>query len=164
MGPRHPLKDPLMGPLFPPESIPMSDPIITAAKAGIAGIREALSVGKEVGELVRDIQQLGDAEIAARSAYRKKRRVQQGDTTWIDALQEYERLKRIKDAEAELRAEILKRPNGDQQWAEILQIKQRLKEEAELEAQHKKADRLKMSALKWTCFILAVSIVVYFYK
>ncbi len=50
----------------------MSEPVTQVAKAAVAGIKEALAVGKELESVTKDIQDLGKADVQARAAFRKK--------------------------------------------------------------------------------------------
>jgi hypothetical protein len=50
----------------------MSEPVTQVAKAAVAGIKEALAVGKELESVTKDIQELGKSEVQARAAFRKK--------------------------------------------------------------------------------------------
>lgn len=137
----------------------MSDPIVAAAKTTVAGIKEALAVGKEIDQLTAEISELGKAEVAARSAFRQRQRVVNGDTTIVSALQEYERLKSVKDVEAELRAKVIE-DYGKEAWDEILKIKQRKIKEMLEERDEYGNDLKKLKELKWWSFAFGLVCVV----
>lgn len=129
----------------------MSDPIVASARAAISGLREAIAVGKEADQLAADISALGKAEVQARSAFRQRQRVVQGDTTIIAAMQEYERLKEIKDLENSLRDQVI-REQGKEAWEAILAIKNRKIKEALEERDEFGRDLRKLRQLKWFSF------------
>lgn len=132
----------------------MSDPFVGAAKAAVTGIREALDASKEVEALAKDISALGDAELQARAAYRKKSKVVQGDYVIIDAVEEWTRLNEVLELEKQLRNDVIQR-HGKQAWEDILKIKERhIKDRQELRDEFGR-DSAKMRALKWWCFIAA---------
>lgn len=129
-----------------------------AARAAVAGIREALDAAKEVDAVAKDIAKLGEAELQARSAYRRKQKKVSGDTTIFTAVDEWRRLHDIKQLEKDLEKEITEK-HGKEAWQEIMVIKERhIKENKDIltEDGH---DRRKMAALKWWCFISAFILV-----
>lgn len=129
----------------------MSDPIVGAARAAVSGIREALEVGKEVEALSQDIAKLGEADLQARAAYRKKQRYVSGDTTIVQALDEWRRLKDISELEKQLRDDVIAK-YGKAEWQKILDIKERMIKEKKDEVDEHGRDVKKMRALKWWCF------------
>ena len=133
-----------------------------AARAAVAGIREALDASKEVESLAKDISALGDAELQARAAYRKKSKVVHGDYVIIDAVEEWTRLNEVIELEKQLRNDVIQK-YGKQAWEDILKIKQRhIKERQELKDEFGR-DVAKMRALKWWCFIAAFFVLSFSY-
>lgn len=132
----------------------MSDPIVGAARAAVSGIREALEVGKEVEALGEDIAKLGQADIQARAAYRKKQKYVSGDTTIIMAVDEWRRLREISELEQQLREDVTKN-HGPAEWEKIVTIKERMLKEQQEEKDEFGRDVRKLRALKWWCFIAA---------
>lgn len=129
----------------------MSDPIVASARAAVNGIREALEVGKEIESLGADIAKLGDADIAARAAYRKRQRYVHGDTTILLAVDEWRRLREIYELEETLRLEVTKK-YGQAEWGKVIAIKERMAKEKKEEFDEFGRDIRKMRALKWWCF------------
>lgn len=138
----------------------MSDPVISAARGAVAGIREALEVGKEVEALAEDIGKLGVADVQARAAYRRKQQVVKGDNTIIMAVDEWRRLKEIDDLERQLKADVVK-TYGQAEWERIITIKERMIRDHKSNIDEFGRDLRKLRALKWWCFI-AAAFVTYF--
>jgi hypothetical protein len=97
-----------------------------------------------------------------RDALRRKQKVVKGDTTIVNSYQEWLRLKELKDAEAELRAEVISK-HGKEAWEMILEIKQRKQREAlELSDEHKR-DLQKLRNAKIASFAAAAMVVALLY-
>lgn len=144
----------------------ISDGLVAAAKSAAAGIRSAISAGKELDAAVSDIQKLGMAEVQARQAYRKKQMVVKGDTTIMTAFAEWRRLKQIKEAEQELKDQLIERYGkeaAEREWAEIQKIKERQMKEAKDGKDEYGRDVRKLRNLKITCFVLSFILVSTYY-
>jgi hypothetical protein len=129
----------------------MADPIVSSARAAVSGIREALEVGKEIEALGSDIAKLGDADIAARAAYRKKNRRVSGNTVTFEAVEEWRRVKDVEEIVAELQRDIVAK-YGKSEWDKIRKIRERMAKEQKDEVDEYGHDLRKMRALKWWCF------------
>lgn len=129
----------------------MADPIVSSARAAVTGIREALEVGKEIEALGSDIAKLGDADIAARAAYRKKNRRVSGNTVTFEAVDEWRRLKDVEELVAKLQRDVIAK-YGQSEWDKIRKIRERMAKEQKDEVDEYGHDLKKMRALKWWCF------------
>lgn len=144
----------------------VTDGLVVAAKSAAAGIRSAMSAGKELDAAVSDIQKLGVAEVKARQAYKRKQRVVHGDTTIMTAFAEWRRLKEIKDAEDQLKEQLIERYGKDvaeREWADIQKIKERQMKEIKDGKDELGRDLKKLRDLKITCFILSFILVSTYY-
>lgn len=143
----------------------MSD-LVTSAKTAAQGIKSALAAGKEIESVINDIQQLGVAEVKARQQFNKKQRVVKGDTTILTAFAEWRRLKEIKEAEEDLRQQLIQRYGKDKaevEWKEIQSIKERQVQEAKTGRDEFGRDLKKLQELKIACFLLSFLIVTGYY-
>ncbi len=103
----------------------MSEPVTQVAKTAVAGIREALAVGKELESVTKDIQELGKADLQARAAYRRKQKQRPKDTAVFSAVEEWRGVYEIKKIEDELKQDIIAK-HGQAAWDEIIVIKDRI--------------------------------------
>lgn len=140
-----------------------ADPFVGAARAAVSGIREALEVGKEAEALGEDIAKLGVADVQARAAYRKKKRYVSGDSTIIDAVDEWRRLKEIEDLEKSLKQDVVQK-YGIKEWEKILAIKERKVKESKEDLDEFGRDIKKLRALKWWCFIASCFVTAILYS
>lgn len=144
----------------------VTDGLVAAAKSAAAGIRSAMSAGKELDAAVSDIQKLGVAEIQARQAFKRKQRVVHGDTTIMTAFAEWRRLKEIKDAEEQLKTQLIERYGKDvaeREWADIQKIKERQMKEAKEGKDEYGRDLRKLRNLKIVCFVASFILVSTYY-
>jgi predicted RNA-binding protein with RPS1 domain len=140
----------------------MSEPVTQVAKTAVAGIREALAVGKELEAVTKDIQDLGKADLQARASYRRKQRQKPSDTSVFSAVEEWRGVYEIKKIEEELKQDIVAK-HGQQAWDEIMVIKDRiLKDNKDLTDEYGR-DLHKLAMLKWYCFLTAFILVSFFY-
>ena len=140
----------------------MSEPVTQVAKAAVAGIKEALSVGKELESVTKDIQDLGKADVQARAAFRKKQLNRPKDTSVFSAVEEWRGVYEIKKIEEELKHDIIEK-HGPAAWAEIEVIKERiLKDNKNLTDEYGR-DLKKLAELKLYCFLAALVLVSFAY-
>ena len=140
----------------------MSEPVTQVAKAAVAGIKEALAVGKELESVTKDIQELGKSEVQARAAFRKKQLNRPKDTSVFSAVEEWRGVYEIKKIEEELKQDIISK-HGEAAWEEVLVIKDRiLRDNKDLTDEYGR-DLHKLAMLKWYCFITAFVLVSFFY-
>ncbi len=140
----------------------MSEPVTQVAKAAVAGIKEALAVGKELESVTKDIQELGKSEVQARAAFRKKQLNRPKDTSVFSAVEEWRGVYEIKKIEEELKKDIIEK-YGPAAWAEVEVIKERiLKDNKNLTDEYGR-DLHKLAMLKWYCFSAALLIVSFAY-
>jgi hypothetical protein len=141
----------------------MSNEFAFIAKQAISGIREGLDAGKEAEQLVQDVDKFVTSEAQARAAMRRKAQVVKGDITFVNAVDEWRKLKEIHDLEQQLKADIIKK-HGAAEWGKIEVIKARLLKEA---AENKDAfgrDVKEMRLLFWKCMLAAFLVMCVFYK
>jgi uncharacterized protein YpuA (DUF1002 family) len=138
------------------------DPVTTAARAAISGIKEGLAVGKELEELTKEIGQLGKADLSARQAYRRKQAVRKPDTHFFEAVEEWKRFREIHDMRQEMLDEV-KRNYSQKAVDDIISIEKRMKQDWEKIYNEDGHDRKKLFMLKVYCFGLAAIIVAILY-
>lgn len=127
------------------------DPIIGEIKAGIGGLSEAISLADDLEGVAKQVQDLGKKELAARQAWRRKQVQVNGDYAFVDAVDEYRRVREALDMKAELKRQALKKW-GPAAWHEIELIEARQKEDWAKLYTEDGYDRQKMAQLKWGCF------------
>ena len=140
----------------------MSEPVTQVAKAAVAGIKEALAVGKELESVTKDIQDLGKADLQARASFRRKQKQRPSDTSVFSAVEEWRGVYEIKKIEDELKQDIIAK-HGQVAWDEIIVIKDRiLRDNKDLTDEYGR-DLRKLGLLKWYCFLTAFILVSFFY-
>lgn len=140
----------------------MSEPVTQVAKAAVAGIKEALAVGKELESVTKDIQDLGKADVQARAAFRKKQLHRPKDTSVFSAVEEWRGLYEIKKIEEELKQDIIEK-HGPAAWAEIEVIKERILKDNKNLTDEFGRDLKKLNELKIYCFLASLFIVTTYY-
>ena len=143
----------------------MSD-LVSSAKGAAQGIKSALAAGKEIESVVSDIQKLGVAELQAKQQFQRKQRVVKGDTTILTAFAEWRRLKEVKEAEEDLRQQLIQRYGRDKaevEWKEIQTIKERQIKEVQVGRDEFGRDLKKLRELKVFCFVLSFILVTTYY-
>jgi bisphosphoglycerate-dependent phosphoglycerate mutase len=138
----------------------MTNEITAGARLAVKGIREGLEAGKEVEALVKDIDNFATSEAQARAAMRRKAQVVQGDTTIVNAVDEWRRLKQVHDLEAQLKADVVKK-YGLAEWNKIVVIKERMQKEHKQNFDDFGRDVKALRRLMWWCWF-AAAIVTYF--
>jgi predicted RNA-binding protein with RPS1 domain len=140
----------------------MSEPVTQVAKAAVAGIKEALAVGKELESVTKDIQELGKADVQARAAFRKKQLNRPRDTSVFSAVEEWRGVYEIKKIEEELKKDIIEK-YGPAAWAEVETIKQRILADNKSLTDEFGRDLKKLNELKIYCFLASIFIVTTYY-
>jgi hypothetical protein len=140
----------------------MSEPVTQVAKAAVAGIKEALAVGKELESVTKDIQDLGKADVQARAAFRKKQLNRPKDTSVFSAVEEWRGLYEIKQIEEELKRDIIEK-HGPAAWTEVEAIKQRILADNKNLTDEFGRDLKKLNELKIYCFLASLFIVTTYY-
>ena len=140
----------------------MSEPVTQVAKAAVAGIKEALAVGKELESVTKDIQDLGKADVQARAAFRRKQLNRPKDTSVFSAVEEWRGLYEIKKIEEELKRDIIEK-HGPAAWTEVEAIKQRILADNKNLTDEFGRDLKKLNELKIYCFLASLFIVTTYY-
>jgi len=138
----------------------MTNEIASGAQLAVKGIREGLAAGKEVEALVHDIDAFATSEAQARAAMRRKAQVVKGDTTIVNAVDEWRRLKQIHDLEMQLKADVVKK-HGQAEWDKIVAIKERMLKENKDNFDDFGRDIKALRRLMWWCFLVATPIAWY---
>lgn len=136
------------------------NPLIGEIKAGIGGLSEAISLAEDLEGVAQQVQDLGKKELAARQAWRRKQVQVSGDYAFVDAVDEYRRVKEALDLKEELKRQAIAKW-GPYAWKEIELIEVRQKEDWAKLYTEDGHDRAAMNRLKWMCFG-AAAIVTYF--
>lgn len=132
----------------------MADPLIDAIKGGIGGFKEAISLADDLDGVVQQLGEVGKKELAARKAWRHKRMQVNGDYSFINAVDEYRRVKEALEMREEIRLETIARW-GPAAWTEIETIEARQKEDYKKLFTEDGHDRDAMFRFKVVCFTLA---------
>jgi len=134
------------------------DPLIGSIKQGISGFSEAISLADDLEGVAQQVQDLGKKELAARRAWRRKQVQVNGDYAFVDAVDEYRRVREALDMKAELKKQAIAKW-GPSAWHEIELIEARQKDEYAKLYTEDGYDREKMFQLKVGCFGAAFIIV-----
>lgn len=127
------------------------DPLIGEIKAGIGGLSEAISLADDLEGVVKQVQDLGKKELDARQAWRRKQAKRNGDYAFVDAVDEYRRVREAMDLKEELKRQAIDKW-GRSAWHEIELIEARQKEDWAKLYTEDGHDREAMARLKWMCF------------
>ena len=127
------------------------NPLIGEIKAGIGGLSEAISLAEDLEGVAQQVQDLGKKELAARQAWRRKQVQVNGDYAFVDAVDEYRRVREALDMKAELKRQAIAKW-GPMAWNEIELIEARQKEDYAKLYTEDGHDREAMTRLKWYCF------------
>ena len=138
------------------------NPLIGEIKAGIGGLSEAISLAEDLEGVAKQVQDLGKKELAARAAWRRKQVQVQGDYAFVDAVDEYKRVREALDLKAELKKQAIAKW-GPAAWHEIELIEARQKDEYSKIYNEDGHDRKKLFMLKVYCFGAAAVIVFILY-
>ena len=138
----------------------MSNELAASAKLAVKGIREGLEAGKEVEALVHDIDKFVTSEAQVRATMRQKAQVVRGDTTIVNAVDEWRRLKQIHDLEMQLKNDVITK-HGKAEWDKIEKIKERMQKERQSNFDEYGRDIKALRQLAFWCWF-AAAIVTYF--
>lgn len=133
------------------------NPLIGEIKAGIGGLSEAISLADDLEGVAQQVQDLGKKELAARQAWRRKQVQKNGDYAFVDAVDEYRRVKEALELKEELKRQAIAKW-GPYAWHEIELIEARQKEEWAKIYTEDGYDRAAMARLKWGCAAAAAII------
>ena len=126
------------------------NPLIGEIKAGIGGLSEAISLAEDLEGVAQQVQDLGKKELAARQAWRRKQVQKNGDYAFVDAVDEYRRVKEALELKEQLKKQAIAKW-GPYAWHEIELIEARQKEEWAKVFTEDGHDREAMTRLKWIC-------------
>ena len=132
-------------------------PLIDEIKAGIGGFKEVISLADDLDGVAQQVAELGKKELAARRDWRRKQARRDGDYAFVDAVDEYKRVREALDLKEQIRRETIKKW-GPQAWDEVLLIEARQKKDYEKIYNEDGHDRRKLFMLKVYCFGLAAII------
>jgi hypothetical protein len=79
-----------------------------AVRSALGGIKEALKTGREIKETAKEVNAFLDEEARARVQWKKRQQEIQrrGDMVWVDARQEWEIIRKMREAEAAMYKEV----------------------------------------------------------
>jgi len=140
----------------------VADPVVESIRAGIGGFSEAISLAEDLEGAVKQVSDLGKKELAARAEWRRKEARVNGDYAFIDAVDEYKRVREALDMKEQLRKQVVAKW-GPKAWAEIVEIEARQRADFKKLYTEDGHDRQKMFMLKVWCFSLAAIIVLILY-
>jgi hypothetical protein len=101
-----------------------------AVNAALSGIKQALKAGKDIQQTAAEVNDFLDAEAKARIAFKKRQQqiARRGDTIWVDARQEWDIIRKMREAEAGMYREV-EREFGKQAVAEVKSLIIRMRKE-----------------------------------
>lgn len=134
----------------------MLDPI-SQMRAGVDGAKEILSIAEDLEDVVKQVQDLGKKELAARAEWRRKQAKVNGDYAFIDAVDEYKRVREAQDMRAQIRSQVIDKWGRDA-WIKVEEIEARQKDEFKRLYTEDGHDRAAMFRFKLACFSAALII------
>ena len=131
-----------------------------AVRSALGGIKEAIKAGREIKETAKEVNQFLDEEAKARVQWKKRQQEIQrrGDMVWVDARQEWDIIRKMREAEVAMYTEVEKE-FGKTAVSEVKALIVRLrKDHREL---HDEFYRKRMEARREWGILLVVSAVIY---
>ncbi len=131
---------------------------VNQLRAGVDAAKEAVAVVEDMQQVVQQVQQLNEKTIAARTAWRKKKAQVKGDYAFVDAVDEYKRVKEAEELRKELRAQVISKW-GEAGWAEVEVIEARQREDLKkiyTEEGHDRAKLRQFALVYWSLSFLFV--------
>ena len=131
-----------------------------AVRSALGGIKEALKAGREIKETAKEVNAFLDEEARARVQWKKRQQEIQrrGDMVWVDARQEWDVIRKMREAEAAMYKEVEK-DFGSRAVSEVKALIVRLrKDHREL---HDEFYRKRMETRREWGVLLVVSAVIY---
>ena len=131
-----------------------------AVRTALGGIKEAIKVGREIKDTGKEVSAFLDEEARARVAWKRKQQqlARRGDTVWIDARQEWEIIRKMREAEQAMYKEVEK-DFGSKAVSEVKALIVRMrKDHLELNDEFYRKRMQTRKEMKW---LLLVALVVY---
>jgi hypothetical protein len=81
-----------------------------AVRSALGGIKEAIKAGREIKETAKEVNTFLDEEAKARVQWKKRQQEIQrrGDMVWVDARQEWDIIRKMREAEVAMYTEVEK--------------------------------------------------------
>lgn len=130
------------------------DPFVSQLKGTINSVSQVISLADDLDGVAKQVGDLGKKEIAARAEWRRKAAVVKGDYAFLNAVDEYHRVKEAVNLKEQVKQEVIKQ-YGKAGWDEVLKIEKRQKEEFDKFYTEDGHDKQKMFQVKLACFGLA---------
>lgn len=130
------------------------DPILASLKGVTGGLNATLDFADEAGQVADRIAALGKEEINARAAWRRKEVQRNGDYAFLDATEEYKRVRDALDLKEKIKADFT-RKYGPASWYEVEEIIARQAEDNKRLFTEDGHDRQKLFMVKVYCFLAA---------
>jgi hypothetical protein len=131
---------------------------VNQLRAGVDAAKEAVAVVEDFEDVVRQVQQLNEKTIAARTAWRKKKVQVKGDYAFVDAVDEYKRVREALDLREQLKRQTIKKW-GKTAWDEVELIEARQKDELKeiyTEEGHDRAKLRQFTMIYWSLSFILV--------
>ena len=131
-----------------------------AVRSALGGIKEAIKAGREIKETAKEVNTFLDEEAKARVQWKKRQQEIQrrGDMVWVDARQEWDIIRKMREAEVAMYTEVEKE-FGRAAVSEVKALIVRLrKDHREL---HDEFYRKRMEARREWGVLLVVSALIY---
>lgn len=132
---------------------------VNQLRAGVDAAKEAVAVVEDMEDVVRQVQQLNEKTIAARTAWRKKQVQVKGDYAFVDAVDEYKRVREALDMRETLKKQVIKKW-GEAGWAEVELIEARQKDDLKeiyTEEGHDRAKLRQVTLVYWSLSAILVA-------
>lgn len=135
----------------------MADPFIEAVKGGIGGFSEAIALSEDLDKVAKQVSDLGKKEIAARAEWRRKAAVVNGDYAFLNAVEEYNRVKEAQVMREQVKQQVIAQYGRDA-WNKVEEIERRQKEDFAKIYTEDGLDKKKLFQVKLACFAAALII------
>lgn len=135
----------------------MADPFIDAVKGGIGGFSEAISLADDLDKVAKQVGDLGKKEIAARAEWRRKAAVVNGDYAFLNAVEEYNRVKEAQTMREQVKQQVIAQ-YGKDAWNKVEEIERRQKQDFAKIYTEDGHDKKKLFQVKLACFAAALII------
>lgn len=133
------------------------DPFVGQIKGTINSLSEVISIADDLDGVAKQVSDLGKKELAARAEWRRKQAVVKGDYAFLNAVEEYNRVKEAKKMREQVKQQVIAQ-YGKTGWEEVERIEKRQKEEFDKFYTEDGHDKKKLFQVKLACFAAAFMI------
>ncbi len=131
--------------------------LLAQARSFSDAVGAGREAGNEIGKTIESIQKDGVdlANARARERLRQQREAElKANLIVIKAINEYQRLRYISDAEANAQKEFIKK-YGSKEWAKVMDLKRKIEEQEKRVQKEYDEDLSKIRTVQIICFVVA---------